>query len=123
MATLSGSSSTSAASVNLATVGLVDWIHWSDLTGTGGNPIRKSGGGSIISDYSMVAGASPGSYAGGPVSISWTGGTLTASGSDSNINYTQNGTVTPGMGFSVTLPADTSTRVATFYFSCGNAIG
>ncbi len=117
MAQLSGTSNSSGANVTISTVGTTDWIHWNNISGTSGSPQRKSGGGSLISNYTAIGTATASFYNNDPSTISWVGGTPNATGSDVNGVYSGNkgGTLT-GQGFSFTIPADTNVGTLNFYF-------
>jgi len=115
---LSGSVDSSTTSVNLSTQGTTDWAHW----GTGGVPglVRKSGGGSLISTYTVVGAGGVNSYSNDPRPMSWSGGTPTASASaDAFGVYISN----TGAGFSITVPADTTQRVVKVYVGGWNSAG
>ena len=99
---LSGSVTTSGATVNLATEGTADWIHW----GSGGVN-RKAGGGAQLSDFTMVGPGSVLVYDDDPRLMSWTGGTPTASRLNDPTGSFIFGT---GNGFTFTAPADTTQR-------------
>jgi RHS repeat-associated protein len=115
---LSGSVDSSTTSVNLTTQGTSDWAHW----GTGGVPglVRKSGGGSLISTYSVVGSGGISTYSNDLRAMSWSGGTPTASASaDASGLYISN----IGNGFSITVPADTTQRVVKVYVGGWNSTG
>jgi hypothetical protein len=99
---LTGSVTTSSAAVNLTTEGTTDWIHWGDTAVN-----RKSGVTAQLSSYTVVGTVPLLKYSGDPRPVSWTDGTSTASSTNN----------TAGVyvyivcnGFSVTAPADTTTR-------------
>jgi len=109
-ASLSGVVSTATASINLSGTGLTDWAHWGD----GGVPgiTRKSGGGSLISAYTVLSGGAASSYNNDPRAMSWTGGTPTASATaNTNGVYVAN----TGNGFSVNVPAGPTRTAVTIY--------
>ncbi len=107
---LTGSSASAPGSVNLTTEGTSDWAHWGGNGAVPGEDDKATGGGQI-SGYSFVGGTSdPGSGYG--MSMSWTDGTPT--GSATNIKtgvycYRQ------GSGYSITVPADTTSRTLHVY--------
>jgi len=109
-ASLSGVVSTAATSINLSGTGLTDWAHWGD----GGVPsiTRKSGGGSLISAYTVLSGGAASSYNNDPRAMSWAGGTPTASAT-ANTNGVYMANV--GNGFSVNVPAGLSQTAVTIY--------
>jgi len=106
---LTGTVSTANSAVVLSTVGSTDWAHWGD-----GVPgiVRKSGGGSLISAYTVLLGNTPSSYNNDLRALSWSGGTPTAS-STANTNglYVAN----TGNGFSLSVPASTTRAAVTVY--------
>lgn len=109
MATLSMAVSVDATTVNLTTVGVVDWADW---TGAQAAADFKSGGGHTIPDPTLVTGGGFNSYSNDPRTISWTDGTNTASSSNTSGTY-NNGVV--GTGLQLALTADTNTRVMYLY--------
>lgn len=111
-ASLSGSVTTSAATIDLTAEGTTDWIQWH---GSAGTTQRKSGGGSLISTYSLVGGGTDTGYSGDPRTLTWSDGTPLASGSAADGYYNLGGS-----GFSFTAPADTTTR--TLYAHLGGYI-
>jgi len=106
--TLSGSKVSSATAVNLTSLGASDWAHWPGYN-------HKAGGNSQISNflelYPLSPVTLPVSYSNDSRTFSWTDGTTTASGNDTNGVYVNgiNG------GFQLTAPADTSVRTLTVY--------
>ncbi len=101
---LTGKVSQRTSNANLSTLGTEDWITW---------PInaRKAAGGSKISAYAVVGGTSTYSYTADPRTLSWNDGAPVASGSH-NSGVATSGT---GAGFSITAPADTTTRTLRIY--------
>lgn len=102
---LSLSTSTSTQTVNLTTTGTSDWAHWSGYD-------HKATGGNQISNYSVIGSSSSiTAYTGDPRTLSWTDGVPTASGSNGN------GLLATGAsnGFSLTVPADMTSRTLTLY--------
>ena len=94
-------------SVNLTAEGGLDWSHWG-LNGTGQN--HKAVGGTavgLISD--IAAGAGPTQFTDSQTNFSWSNGTPTAAATG-----TINGIVTTS-AFSVTVPADTTSRQIKVY--------
>lgn len=100
----------SSTTVNLTSLGGTDYAVYS--AGGATPDTRKSGGGSIIT--ATCAGA-PSPYGSDPRTISWADGTPTASGSSTNGTYY--GAFGSTYGWTVTFPADTTTRTANIY--CG----
>jgi hypothetical protein len=105
-ASLSGSGSSDAGTVNLTQEGTSDWIHW----GVAGLN-RKAAVSAQISNYGVVGSGPIMSYTNDPRTLTWSDGTPTAGGSDNEgiyINSSQN-------GFSFTAPADTIIRTLTVH--------
>ena len=103
---LSGAGTSVTTTANLTAEGTADWVHW------GGSPlIRKNGVTPQISSYSVVGSGTVQSYTNDPRALSWTDGTPTPTGSDTN------GLFIPLLhdGLSFTAPADTTTRVLTIH--------
>lgn len=100
---LTGSSTSTAGTVNLSPSTVTDWIKWESTSSV----VRKSGGASLIGNYSVVGGATYAQYTNDPRTLTWTGGTPTASGSSTNGVFTSNSSGT-GQGFQIVLPADTT---------------
>lgn len=109
MAQLTGSSTSVATTASLTTVGTTDWIKWESTA----SQIRKSGGGSLISNYSLIAGTSGNNYGNDPRTLTWSDGTPTASGSSTAGVYQT--PATTGLGFTCTAPADTTLQTIVFY--------
>jgi hypothetical protein len=105
-ASLSGSGSSDASTVNLTQEGTRDWVHW----GVAGLN-RKAAVSAQISNYGVVGSGPIMSYTNDPRTLSWSDGTPTAGGSDNEgiyINSSQN-------GFSFTAPADGTVRTLTVH--------
>jgi len=114
---LSGAVSTSVTAVNLSATGIADWIHFGDgVPGT----MRKSGGGNLISAYSVIGGGTPASYGDDPRAISWSDGTPTASSSGNKTGVWVGG---QGSGFSINVPASTTKTTVTLYVGGWNSSG
>jgi hypothetical protein len=118
-AILSGTVLTTPTAANLTTVGTGDWAHWGDGGGVPGL-VRKASGGSQISAYSTLLGGGAISYGDDLRALSWSDGTPTVS-STSNTNGIWIGGV--GNGFSVTVPAGTTSRTVTLYVGGWNSSG
>ena len=101
---LTGAGIVSGATVNLTSVGTLDWAKWP-------NYVHKATGGAQISTYAVVGTSGAQSYTNDPRTVSWSDGVPTASGSDSA------GISTAGIGngFNITTPADTTTRTLNVY--------
>ncbi len=117
MAQLSGTTDSDASTVAIDTVGLTDWIRFVGNANT--DIVRKSGGGSLISTYTLVNGATDGHYnTTSARTVSWSGGTPTASGSDNGRGGAEpNGTTNAGI--SITVPADTAVATLDLFFELG----
>jgi hypothetical protein len=104
--------------VNLSTEGLVDWAHWGLSTPTTFN--HKNGVTQQISNYTVLGTGSIQRYTNDPNFFSWTGGTPTASTSN-----TPTGVYVIGLnnGFQVTVPANTTTRTLKMYLGLWSAGG
>jgi len=105
-ASLSGSGSSDAGTVNLTQEGTSDWIHW----GVAGLN-RKAAVSAQISNYGVVGSGPIMNYTNDPRTLTWSDGTPTAGGSDNEgiyINSSQN-------GFSFTAPADSTVRTLTVH--------
>jgi fibronectin type 3 domain-containing protein len=109
---LAGSVAASSASVNLSTLGAIDWANWPPYD-------HKAAGGGLISDYGVIGTASAGTYYSDPRSFSWTDGTPNYSG---NRNY---GVQTAGVGngLRLTVSADTTQRTVLVYVGGYNSGG
>ena len=104
---LSGSGTSVNTAANLTTEGGADWIHWGDSVLN-----RKTGVAAQISNYSIVGTGIAQTYNNDLRPLTWTDGTPTASNSnDTNGVYI----VGAGNGFSITLPANTTTRTVTIH--------
>jgi hypothetical protein len=110
---------TAAASYNLTTLGASDWAHWG-RGGVYGRFDHKASGGSQISNVTVVgSGAVSGGWSDAARSVTWTGGTPTASGTNDHGYIWSNGAL--NTGFSFTAPADTQTRTLQVYVGASNA--
>ncbi len=96
--------------VNLTTSGTLDWAHWG-LTG-GHDFDHKATGGGKISDYTIVGnfGALP--YGNNAAGFTWSDGTPNASALNTTTGVYVFGS---GSGFTITAPADLTTRTLTVY--------
>ena len=101
---LAGTVANSSAAVNISAIGNVDWAHWQVPSATGPKVVA-AGGPALISNYSVVVpmGQSPMSvqgYGNDPRTVSFTGGSPIASGSDTKGIYLLGAANTVGFGFS-----------------------
>ncbi|HMZ97187.1 MAG: FG-GAP-like repeat-containing protein [Nitrospira sp.] len=115
---LNGTYTAPASTVNLSTEGTVDWTHWGLSTATSFN--HKSGVTSQISNFSAVGGGVAGQYSDNLVGYTWTGGTPTASATNSTTGLYIVGV---NKGFQFTVPADTTQRTVKVYVSAWGAQG
>jgi len=106
------------ASVNLATEGVADWVHWGLITESSFN--RKSGIIPLLSNYTLVGFGPVYSYNDNPTGYTWTNGTPTASATDTTTGIYVVGT---NNGFEVVAPADTATRTLKLYAGAYGARG
>ena len=115
---LSGSGNSVATGANLTTEGSADWVHWGDGSVPGVN--RKSGVTAQISGYTVVGSGAVSSYTNDPRPLSWSDGTPTASNS-----HDLKGVFISkvGNGFSITAPADTSSRTLTVHVGGWSSAG
>ena len=109
---LIGVGSASTAAANLTTEGTADWIHWGDSSLN-----RKLGGGSLISDESVVVPGTALLYSDDQRSLSWTDGTPTSTSAGDTAG------IFNSYGFSFTVPADTQPRTLVVYAGGNNSAG
>ena len=101
-----------AASVDLTSVGTIDWVQWP------GN-VRKAGVPPRIAGPTLVGRGAVAMPGPGPESLRWNDGTPVAAGSV-NEAVSVSGT---GRGFAVTVPADPALRRLVLYVGATNANG
>jgi hypothetical protein len=99
---LNGSPSSSNSLVNLTAEGTGDWEHWGE-----GAVNHKAGVTAQLSSYTVVGAGGVSTYGNDPRPVSWTDGTPLAS-STNNFNGVWIAGI--GQGFSITAPADTTSR-------------
>ena len=104
---LAGAVTTSAAAASLTNEGPADWVHWGDATIN-----RKSGTTAQISNYTLVGGATAVVYVNDPRPLSWTDGAPTVSSAANKNGLYATGN---GKGFSITAPADPTSRTLTVH--------
>ncbi len=116
--TLSGSRATIPTNVNLSTEGTADWAHWGLTTPSTFN--HKSGVTQQISNLTAIGNGSIERYTNNSNLYSWTGGTPTASTTN-----TATGDYVIGLnnGFQITAPASTTTRTLKVYVGLYTAGG
>lgn len=106
--------------LNITAQGYTDYALWNLGSGSGTTvapTIRKSGGGSLIGSMTRTVATLDG-FTALLRATSWSDGTPTASGSNTNGLYNtlnSGGTTTNGADCSFTVPADTTTRECYFY--------
>ncbi|RIK57522.1 MAG: hypothetical protein DCC63_13640 [Nitrospira sp.] len=107
---LTASAGAPGTSVNLSTEGTTDWAHWGLTTASSFN--HKSGVTAQISTFSTVGGGTAQRFDDNPTTYTWTGGTPTASATNS-----PTGVYIVGLnkGFQLTVPADTTPRTVKLY--------
>ncbi|MCW5632879.1 MAG: putative Ig domain-containing protein [Rubrivivax sp.] len=107
---LTGSVSTATSTITLSTVGTLDWTHWGD----GGVPglVRKSGVTAQIAPYTKVGAGTVFAYDDDLRAMAWTGGTPLATSTGNRNGLYLDGV---GSGFTVTVPAGTTSRTITIY--------
>ena len=101
---IAGSVTTVSTAVNLTSLGTGDWAHWYGYD-------HKASGGGQISNFSLIGPGAASNYPDDPRAISWTDGTPTASATNNNGVFVAG----IGSGFSITAPADTTTKTVHLY--------
>jgi len=97
---------TGVAAKDLSALGALDWLCYPGST----TLVRKSGVTSRLA-VGKLGTVTDNAFTSGGSTMSWTGGTPTASGSSSGGIYGLNGATLPaGSGYSITVPADAETR-------------
>jgi hypothetical protein len=102
---LLGSGQPTAASIDLTQQGVLDWAHWGHASPQGFD--RKANVPAQISDLTLIGTAMRQGYGNNTVAFSWSDGTPNANVLTTAGVYI----VGVGQGFSVSVPADTTTRV------------
>jgi hypothetical protein len=111
-ASLSIAGAIDGTTVNITSVGSVDWAAWGTAT-TGASPgDHKTGGGNITGAFT----GNLGNYTNDSRTITWSDGTPTASASNQNGIYQSNASGT----FTITAPAGTTTRTLKLYLGVFN---
>jgi len=108
--TLSGSFTATPSTVNLSTEGTTDWAHWGLVDAASFD--HKSGVSSQLNTYSTLGGGTALRYDDNGDGYTWTGGTPTASATNSTT-----GVYVVGLnkGFQIVVPADTTSRTVKLY--------
>jgi hypothetical protein len=107
---LTGAESAPTNAIDLAAEGIVDWAHWGLFTEISFD--HKAGVAQQISDYSQIGGRQTYNFSDNFEGYFWTGGTPTASATNSHTGIYSVGLDT---GFQITAPADTAVRTLRFY--------
>ncbi len=115
---LSGSLGAAATSVNLASEGTTDWAHWGLVDANSFN--HKNGATTQIGSITKIGSGDQNRFDDNNVSYSWTGGTPTASATNTTTGIWTNGS---GNGFQFTVPADTTQRTLKVYVGLWRARG
>jgi alpha-glucosidase (family GH31 glycosyl hydrolase) len=103
---LTGSIAAPPSNANLSTEGTTDWAHWG--LNAVGDFNHKSGVTQQISNYTKIGSGTIMRHADNPVSFTWTGGTPTASATNSTTGIHNKSAV--GSGFQITIPAGTTQK-------------
>jgi hypothetical protein len=111
---LYGSGTSVSTTMNLTAEGTADWVHWGDSVLN-----RKSGVTAQISSYAIVGSGLAQTYNNDPRPLSWTDGTPTTSGNDTNGIYIS----AVGNGFAITVPAGTTAKTLTVHVGGWNSVG
>ena len=109
---------TPSGTQNLTTLGTVDWAHWGITSASSFD--HKAGVTSQISNFTVVGTGAANRYADNAFGFTWTGGTPTASATNSTTGVYIEGV---GNGFQITAPADTTQRTLTVYVDAYHAQG
>ena len=112
-----GAESTDGAQ-NLSTLGPSDWAHWG-LT-TASSYTHKSGVTAQISNVTIIGPNAATRYTNHSFGFTWTGGTPTASATNSTTGIWVSGL---NNGFRITVPADTASRTLRVYVGLWNTQG
>ena len=119
---LSGTENPIPPSVNLTTEGTSDWAHWGLNVATDFN--HKATGGSQISNVTLIgANSTKARFNDSTSTYSWTGGTPTASATNTPTGIYINNATGPGRGFQFTAPADTTQRTLEIFLGEFDASG
>ncbi|MDQ1472215.1 MAG: hypothetical protein QOJ99_3695, partial [Bryobacterales bacterium] len=96
--------------MNLTSLGTADCAHWGLTAATTFD--HKAGVTPLISNYTVAGGGTVNNYGNNPTGYTWTGGTPDASATNSTT-----GVYIPGLnkGFTISAPADATTRTLTVY--------
>jgi len=114
---LTGSVATVPGSVNLATEGTTDWAHWglSSSTSNSDHSMDHKSGVNQISDFTVISNGTIAQVPNFGATDSWSGGTPTATSSGTTTSAKAYIPWSYNTGFSITAPADTTTRTLKVY--------
>jgi hypothetical protein len=115
---LTGALGTPTGTQSLSTLGSSDWAHWG-LT-TAASFVHRAAITPLISNVTIVGGGSAQRYTNHPIGFSWTGGTPTASATNTTTGIFVSGV---NRGFRITVPADQTPRTLTLYVGVYRAQG
>ena len=106
------------ANVNLTTEGTADWAHWGLTSANSFN--HRNGVTQQISNYTKIGSGTIQRYTNNPNSYTWTGGTPTATATN-----TLTGLYVTGVnnGFQITVPANTTSKTLRIYVGLWSAGG
>jgi hypothetical protein len=107
---LTGAVNTPTGVQTLSTIGTSDWAHWGLTSAT--TFVHKAAITPLISNVTLIGGGTATRYTNNPIGFSWTGGTPTASATNSTTGIYVAGAT---RGFQITVPADTVTRTLTLF--------
>jgi hypothetical protein len=116
--TLSGTASPVMTTQNLTTLGTLDWAHWGHSTAS--SFTHKSGVTPLISNITTLGPSTATRYANHSIGFTWSGGTPTASASNSTTGLWVSG---QNSGFRFSVPADANTRTLRVYVGAWLATG
>ncbi|HSW25479.1 MAG TPA: galactose oxidase-like domain-containing protein, partial [Burkholderiaceae bacterium] len=115
---LNGTGSSAIAALDLTAVGTADWVQFGVNAAPG--IVRKAGGGGQIGGYAVVGGGPVTPYADDQRTTAWTDGTPTAVGTANRNGVYIDGV---GNGYSITVPASTTSRTVTMLVGGWNSGG
>jgi hypothetical protein len=113
---LSGSQAAPPPSIQLTTEGSLDWAHWGLSSATA---FDHKAGASLISNYTAIGGPAT-QYTNNPSGFTWTGGTPTATATNTTTGVYIGGYAE---GFRITAPADQTIRTLRVYVGVHNVQG
>ena len=125
-ASLTASAAPAPGSTNFATEGTLDWAHWGVGTvNASSHALNRKSGANRISDFTVVNGGNGDCYGitNAATQVSWTGGTPTASTTNTRNGVSIYRWWASGFGFRFTVPADTTAQTLKLYAGTYNANG